>query len=178
MTEPAKKRGGPLAVIMGVAGCGKSTVGPVLAERYDVQFRDADEFHPQANKDKMHAGHPLTDEDRKPWLDAISVWLDEHAEAGTIVTCSALKRRYRDQLRVRDASLPFLHLVGPMAVAVERVGSRTDHFMPASLVENQYTTLEPLEPDEIGITADFTHPVDQIVAQFAAFLDSLTTKGN
>lgn len=173
MTETATTRPGPRAVVMGVAGCGKSTVGPALAAHYGVPFRDADDFHPQANIDKMASGRPLNDEDRKPWLAAIAAWLEKHADTGAIVTCSALKRVYRDQLRVHDADLPFLHLVGPMEVAAERVGSRPEHFMPASLVADQYQTLQPLQADELGTQADFTQPVESIVAHFAAFLDEL-----
>lgn len=160
----------PLAVVMGVAGSGKSTVGEELARRLGVPFRDADEFHPQANIDKQAAGHALNDQDRLPWLQAIAAWLDEQRDAGAVVTCSALKRSYRDLLRSHDADLPFLHLAGPKEVAAQRVGSRPEHFMPASLVDSQYATLEDLQPDERGLFLDFTRPVDEIVDACLAFL--------
>lgn len=170
MTESAMTRLAPVAVVMGVAGSGKSTVGPELAEHLGVPFRDADSFHPQANIDKMHAGQPLTDEDREPWLAAIAEWVDENRARGCIVSCSALKRTYRDQLRAHVPDLPFLHLAGAEGVAADRVGSRPDHFMPASLVHDQYVTLQPLAADEVGETVDFTRPIDEICREFEQFL--------
>lgn len=160
-----------IAILMGVAGSGKSVSGSALAERLGLPFRDADEFHPQANIDKQAAGIPLDDDDRRPWLAAIGAWLYEHRETGAIVTCSALKRQYRDQLRDASPGVPFLHLEGPEAVAATRVGSRPGHFMPASLVRSQYETLEPLQADEIGLVIDFTLPVDEIVDAFVAYLE-------
>lgn len=160
----------PVAVVMGVAGSGKSTVGEQLAARLGVPFRDADDFHPQANIDKQRAGQPLTDEDRRPWLEAIAAWLDARRGQGALVSCSALKRAYRDLLRAHDPELPFLHLAGPQEVALRRVASRSEHFMPASLVESQYATLEPLAPDERGLVVDFTRPVDEILDGFSRYL--------
>lgn len=160
----------PLAVVMGVAGCGKTTVGTALAERLGVGFADADAFHPAANVAKMHRGEELTDADREPWLRAIAAWLDERRDVGTVVTCSALKRRYRDLLRAHEPDLPFLHLAGPIQVAYERVSGREGHFMPASLVDEQYAELEPLAADERGLTLDFTRPVAELVEECAAYL--------
>lgn len=162
--------GRPVAVVMGVAGSGKSTIGLALADRLGVPFRDADEFHPQANIDKQVAGHPLDDHDRRPWLEAISAWLAERRGEGGIVTCSALKRQYRDLLRRHDPELAMLHLVGPREVAHDRVASRRGHFMPPSLVDSQYDTLQELAEDEPGMVADFTRSVDEVVDAFAAFL--------
>lgn len=169
--EPAAPRPHrPLAVVMGVCGSGKSVCGEALAQALDVPFADADDFHPQSNVAKMAAGHPLDDEDRKPWLAAIGTWLAEHADTGAVVTCSALKRTYRDQLRAQAPGLPFLHLAGPADVVLARVGQREDHFMPTSLVESQYATLQPLESHEAGLTIDFTQSVEAIVAEMRTYL--------
>lgn len=162
----------PLAVVMGVAGSGKTLVGSALAERLALPFRDADAFHPPANIARMAAGQPLDDADRAPWLAAVGAWLAEHRETGAIVTCSALKRRYRDALRATAGDVPFLHLDGPREVVAQRVARREDHFMPASLVDSQYEALEPLEPDERGLCADFTRPVAELVAEFVRFLET------
>ena len=160
----------PLAVVMGVCGSGKSVCGEALAEELGVPFADADTFHPQANVDKMTAGHPLDDDDRAPWLAAIGAWLQEHRDTGAVVTCSALKRVYRDQLRAQASGVPFLHLAGPAEVVTERVGQRAEHFMPTTLVESQYATLEPLEDDEAGLTIDFTKSVADVVDEMRGFL--------
>lgn len=162
----------PLVVVMGVTGCGKSTVGEALSVRTGIKFRDGDEFHPRANVEKMAAGHPLTDEDRWPWLDIIGTWLADHQTTGGIIGCSALKRVYRDRLRAKAPNTVFLHLAGPMEVSLERVSHRPGHFMPASLVQSQYDTLEDLERDEAGVTVDFTMPVDEIVDEFLSTLDT------
>jgi gluconokinase len=123
--------GAPI-VVMGVSGSGKSTVGAALAQRLRVPFADADDFHPEANIAKMFAGHALDDDDRYPWLDRIGEWLAEHADGG-VMSCSALKRKYRDQLRGHCPQLGFLHLAGTPEVIGRRQASRPGHFMPASL---------------------------------------------
>jgi len=160
----------PLAVVMGVCGSGKSVCGEALANEFGVPFADADSFHPEANVAKMAAGQPLNDDDRAPWLAAIGTWLQEHRETGAIVTCSALKRVYRDQLRAQASDIPFLHLDGPAEVVTERVAQRAEHFMPTSLVDSQYATLEPLDADETGVTIDFTQTVDQVVDEMRSYL--------
>lgn len=152
----------PRIVVMGVCGCGKSTVGQALSARTGLEFRDGDAFHPQANVDKMHAGHPLDDDDRRPWLANIGQWLAQQPH-GAVVACSALKRSYRDQLRSEAPGLFFVHLDGPRQEAARRVLARPGHFMPASLVDSQYATLEPLAPTEAGVTLDFTRPVTELV---------------
>jgi len=134
-------------VVMGVTGAGKSTVGTLLAERLGVSFRDADDFHPPANIAKMSAGQPLTDADRWPWLDAIGAHLAAHAGRGCVVTCSALKRAYRDRLRAAAPGLRFVHLHGDMALVAARQAARQGHFMPPSLVASQFATLEPPEDE-------------------------------
>lgn len=152
-------------VVMGVSGSGKTTVGLVLAERLHVPFADADSFHSEAAKAKMAAGHALNDEDRAPWLARLADWLRAHPD-GCVLACSALKRRYRDVLRTGSDQLAFLHLAGDPAVVTDRVGQRKHHYMPASLVESQYADLEPLEPDERGVTEDFTLGPELIVDHF------------
>jgi len=152
-----------LIVVMGVTGCGKSTVGKAIAGRLGVPFGDADDFHSEANVAKMSAGVPLTDEDRVPWLHAIGAWLAEHRDVGAVATCSALRRRYRDALRDTAPDVFFVHLHGDRETARQRVSGRRGHFMPSSLVDSQFDTLEPLGPDERGVVLDMAAPVDELV---------------
>ena len=156
----------PLVVVMGVSGSGKSTVGAALAQRLGVPFVDADDLHPEANIAKMTRGEPLDDHDRYPWLEAIGRWLADHDGRGGVVSCSALKRRYRDQLRHHAHRVELLHLQGTHDVIARRQASRPGHFMPASLLASQFATLEPLEPDEHGLVIDVDQPVDDIVQQY------------
>jgi gluconokinase len=140
----------PLVVVMGVSGSGKSTVGGLLAERLGVPYAEADDFHPPANIAKMAAGHPLDDTDRAPWLDAIADWItDRHGEGG-VVSCSALRRRYRDRLRAAAPALFFVHLDGSEELIAARLTARMSHFMPPGLLRSQFDALEPLGPDEAG----------------------------
>ncbi|WP_017934808.1 gluconokinase [Nocardioides sp. Iso805N] len=156
---------GELLVVMGVSGSGKSTVGAALAQRLRVPFADADDFHPQANIDKMSAGIPLDDHDRRPWLDAIGDWLAAHPGGG-VMSCSALKRSYRDRLRHHAHGVEFVHLAGTPEVLARRMAGRPGHFMPASLLSSQLGTLEPLQPDERGVTLDVDQGVDDLVQQY------------
>ena len=149
-------------VVMGVSGSGKSTVGAALAQRLRVPFADADDFHPPANIAKMAAGHALDDHDRHPWLEAVGAWLADHPDGG-VMSCSALKRKYRDQLRHHAHDVEFLLLEGSREVIAKRQASRPGHFMPASLLSSQFATLEPLEPDEHGVVIDVDQSVDAIV---------------
>ncbi len=146
-------------VIMGVAGSGKTTLAQVLAARLGWPSAEADDFHPQANIDKMSAGIPLTDDDRWPWLAAIRRWQDDADAAGrsSLVTCSALKRVYRDALRAGNGRIVFVHLDGPEPVLAERLAHRTGHFMPPSLLPSQLATLEPLGADEDGLVLSAEH---------------------
>ena len=155
----------PLLVVMGVSGSGKSTVGAAIAQRLRVPFADADEFHPPANIAKMSAGHALDDRDRYPWLEAIGEWLAAHP-GGAVISCSALKRKYRDQLRHHAPAVTFLHLAGGRDVIARRQASRPGHFMPSALLTSQFHTLEPLEPDENGLTIDVDQSVDEIVQEY------------
>lgn len=157
---------------MGVSGSGKSTVGAALAQRLGVPYADADDLHPAANVAKMSAGIPLTDEDREPWLDRIGRWLEEHPDGG-VVSCSALKRAYRDRLRRHAPDLRLVHLDGSHEVIARRQASRPGHFMPASLLASQFATLEPLEADEHGVVIDVDQGVDLIVQQYVDRLTAL-----
>ncbi|MBX7452960.1 gluconokinase [Mycolicibacterium sp. 3033] len=150
-------------VVMGVSGSGKSTVGAALAQRLRVPFADADDFHPPANIAKMTAGQPLDDDDRLPWLEAIGAWLAGRCDTGGVMSCSALKRSYRDQLRRHCAGVEFLHLSGTPEVIARRQASRPGHFMPASLLASQFATLEPLDADEPGTAIDVDQSIDAII---------------
>lgn len=162
-----------LVVVMGVSGSGKSTVGAALAQRLGVPFEDADDLHPPANIAKMSAGHPLDDDDRRPWLEVIGTWLADHAHGGGVMSCSALKRAYRDQLRSHAPTAVFVHLEGSHAVITDRQASRPGHFMPASLLASQFATLEPLQADERGVVVDVDQGVDAIVAASVSELSQL-----
>jgi carbohydrate kinase (thermoresistant glucokinase family) len=143
-----------ILVLMGVSGSGKSTVGALLAGRLGWPFEEGDDLHPPENVAKMHAGHPLTDDDRRPWLARIRAWMDEREAAGDngIVTCSALKRSYRDALR--DERVVFVYLAGRRDLLLDRLRARQGHFMPASLLDSQLADLEPPGDDEQAIRID------------------------
>ncbi len=155
-------------VVMGVSGSGKSTVGAALAQRIRVPFADADDFHPEANIAKMTAGEALNDEDRHPWLESIGRWLAAHGAGGGVMSCSALKQRYREQLRSHCPSVRFLHLSGTPEVIGARQASRPGHFMPASLLASQFETLEPLTSDEVGLTIDVGQSIDAIIDEYVS----------
>lgn len=152
---------------MGVSGSGKSTVGAALAQRLGVPFVDADTLHPPANIAKMAAGEPLDDDDRYPWLEKVGEWLADHRD-GAVASCSALKRKYRDQLRAHCPGVEFVHLSGSADLIGGRLAARTGHFMPAALLRSQLSTLEPLGPDEAGITVDAGRDVEAIVDNVVA----------
>ncbi|WP_242670170.1 gluconokinase [Mycobacterium decipiens] len=150
---------------MGVSGSGKSTVGEALAQRLRVPFLDADALHPPANIAKMAAGEPLDDHDRYPWLERVGEWLAGHCGAG-VVSCSALKREYRDRLRAYCPCAEFLHLNGSPELIGRRLTGRSGHFMPAELLRSQFDTLEPLGADEAGVGLDAGRDVADIVDTF------------
>lgn len=156
---------GARIVVAGVSGSGKSTVGAALAERLGVPFCDGDDLHPPANIAKMRAGTPLTDGDRWPWLDLVGAWLADR-DAG-VVACSALRRPYRDRLRRAVPELDVLLLDGDPGLVRARQAARRQHFMPASLLDSQLATLEPLGPDEAGLTIDVARSPEEIVAHTA-----------
>ena len=167
MSAPTTGTGrGVCVVVMGVSGSGKSTVGAALARRLRVPFADADDFHPPANIAKMTAGEALDDDDRHPWLESIGEWLADHAESGGVMSCSALKRQYRDQLRHHAPATEFVHLHGSREVIARRQASRPGHFMPPALLASQFATLEPLAPDESGFVIDVDQSIDTIVQTY------------
>lgn len=153
-------------VVMGVSGSGKSTVAAALAGRVGGIFLDADDFHPPANVAKMAAGIPLTDEDRMPWLARVAEAMiaADRPDRPAVVACSALRRRYREALRAAAADVFFVQLDGPPELLAERIGARTDHFMPASLLMSQLALLEPLESDERGAVVSIDAPAADVVA--------------
>lgn len=163
----------PPLVVMGVSGCGKSTVGALLGERLAVPFFDGDDFHPPANKAKMASGVPLDDDDRSPWLAEIGTALaNQTGSAGScIVACSALKRSYRDLLRSFAPDTVFIHLSGDAGIISDRLSSRKHEYMPGSLLTSQFATLEPLCSDEahvvLNIHEDPDRLVDRIVQRLA-----------
>jgi gluconokinase len=141
-------------VVMGVSGSGKTTLARGIAGRLHWRFQEGDELHPRANVEKMSRGEPLTDEDRRPWLDAIGQWLDDRAAAGesAVLTCSALRRAYRDQIREDRPGVRFCHVVVSTQMLSDRLQHRRGHYMPPSLLPSQLATLEPLADDEPGVT--------------------------
>jgi gluconokinase len=153
-------------VVMGVSATGKTTVAVQLADELGCEFIEGDDLHPRQNIDKMTKGVPLTDEDRWPWLQAIAemVAVKDFEGTSTVVTCSALKRSYRAVLS--DAAPTFfVHLDAPFQVLQERMQHRTKHFMPTTLLESQFATLEPLGEDETGTVVDVSPPIDEVVEE-------------
>jgi len=161
---------GPIAwVIMGVSGCGKSRIGAGLAEQRGIPFIEGDAFHSTGNVARMAAGIALTDEDRRDWLLALRARLAER-KGDVVLSCSSLKRSYRDVLRGDGDDVRFVHLAGSRSLLAERMGNRPGHYMPGSLLDSQLQTLEPLGPDEAGITLDIAATPEQLVEQIQAWI--------
>lgn len=152
-------------VVMGVSGAGKSEIGAKLAAALGVPFLEGDSFHAPENVAKMSAGIPLTDKDRAGWLERLRAEISAARERGDglVLSCSSLKRRYRDLLRSGDPELRFAHLTGERAVLEQRMHTRPGHYMPASLLESQLRDLEPLQADEAGLQLDLTQTPQQLV---------------
>lgn len=169
MTAPSRPQ--PVLVIMGVSGSGKSTVAELVAARLGWDFQEGDALHPEANVDKMSQGVPLDDDDRWPWLEKVAEWIREHTRQGRpgVITCSALKKSYRDVLRGPD--VVFVHLVSAPAVLGARMTHRPGHFMPTSLLDSQLATLEPLADDERRLVVDAGRAPEQEVDEI---VDRLT----
>ncbi|WP_274627774.1 gluconokinase [Arvimicrobium flavum] len=173
MNDERKHGGAPLGppavVVMGVAGCGKSAIGARLAARLGYRFIEGDRLHPPENVARMSSGLPLTDQLRRGWLDRIGEEMAASGSAGegVIAACSALKRIYRDRLRMRMPGTLFVYLRIDPETARRRVAGRAGHFMPASLVDSQFADLQPPEPDENALTLDGALPVKELVEQAA-----------
>jgi gluconokinase len=159
--------GAEYVIVMGVSGSGKTTVAKGIAERMGWEFAEGDDFHPRANVEKMAAGHPLTDEDRWPWLRAIGAWIDEREAEGTcaVLTCSALRRVYRDLLREGRPNVRFCHVEADPDLIAERLSHRQGHYMPPSLLPSQLATLEPLQADEPGVVVSAKETPEEVVDQ-------------
>lgn len=155
-------------VVMGVSGCGKTTIGDLVARALGAPFLDGDFLHPVENVAKMAAGTPLKDEDRWPWLATVGRELAAAGNGGLVLACSALRRSYRDAIRGQAPDTVFLHLHGSKEVLGSRLEGRSGHFMPAALLDSQLATLEPLEADESGIVVDIAAPVKQVVTDALA----------
>lgn len=164
-----------LVVVMGVSGCGKTTVGRLLAKRLKAEFLEGDDLHPPRNVERMTAGIALTDSDRRDWLLEIAQQIADAHAAGhhLIVSCSALKRGYRNVLRAASSSLAFVYLAAPKPVLEARLAARTGHYMPVSLLDSQLEILEPPAADERATTLDATLPAAGLAEQAAAWLTAL-----
>nr|WP_320141224.1 gluconokinase [uncultured Cohaesibacter sp.] len=166
--------GATLVIVMGVSGCGKSTIGAGLAKLQGVPYLDADDFHPEANVDKMSKGIPLTDEDRWPWLQRLGDIIKDYANknGGVVIACSALRRIYRQKLS-QAAGLPvlFAHLDGDRDLLFSRMKARKDHYMPASLLESQIQTLEKPGSDEPAVSLSIDQSIAEIIGQLNQIVD-------
>ncbi|MEL7473390.1 MAG: gluconokinase [Planctomycetota bacterium] len=153
-----------ILVVMGVSGVGKTTIARALAERLGWMFEEGDALHPAANVAKMASGQPLNDDDRRPWLDAVAEWIDarRRARESGVITCSALKRQYRQRLIGDRAGVRLVHLRGDRSIIAQRMADRVGHFMPASLLDSQLATLEPPTADERPITVGIDDSSDEL----------------
>jgi len=154
---------------MGVSGCGKTTIGALVAHELGLPFTDGDSLHPVENIAKMAAGTPLNDDDRRPWLETVGREL-AGSVGGLVVACSALKRTYRDSIRAQAPDAVFLHLDGSREVLGARLEGRSGHFMPAALLDSQLATLEPLGADEASVVIDISATVPALVSDAVARL--------
>src|SRR6476659_11200705 len=161
-----------MIIVFGVSGAGKTTVGKMLAEQLGWRFLEADDFHSAANIEKMRNGHPLTDEDRWPWLDYLRKQIEQLLSAGenTVLACSALKQAYRDRLRVSD-EVRFVFLRGDYALVEKQLRSRRGHFMNAALLQSQFDDLEEPQPDENVRTIELGRTPEEIVERIQAKLN-------
>ena len=168
MTAPSKRLALPVVlVLMGVSGCGKTTVAEIIAQRLRWPFEEGDALHPPANVAKMHAGHPLDDADRAPWLARVADWVDARLDAGEsgVITCSALKRKYRELIARRGRDIEFVYLHGSRELIASRLAGRQGHFMPSSLLDTQFATLEEPGPDEPAIRVEIGDAPEVIAAE-------------
>jgi gluconokinase len=160
-------------VFMGVAGCGKTTAAVDLQKHLNCPYAEGDDFHTQTNRDKMGAGIPLTDEDRYPWLRNLRDWMSEQSGKGerySVVTCSALKRQYRDILREAEGEVVFIHLAPPHDVNLARMMARKGHYMKAEMLDSQVAILEELQPDETGVRISNPGSAEEVEAEMLAWV--------
>jgi gluconokinase/shikimate kinase len=169
LTERDSSISAPIAkpvvlVVMGVSGSGKTTVATILAGRLGWPVEEGDALHPQANIEKMAAGHPLSDEDRALWLEKVARWVEDRLDAGEngLITCSALKRSYRDVINRRGSGVVFVYLAGSKETIAARLATRHGHFMPSSLLDSQFAALQEPAADEPAIRVDIGPPADVI----------------
>lgn len=155
-------------VLMGVTGCGKSTVGIALANKLAISFIDSDDLHSEENKRKMRSRTPLSDSDREPWLQAVAETL--RSNESVVVACSALKKSYREKILITAPTTQFIHLSGSKELISARLSARSHEFMPIELLDSQFETLEPLDQGELGKVFQISQPVDQIVNEIIAWL--------
>jgi carbohydrate kinase (thermoresistant glucokinase family) len=168
MTAPSKRLALPVVlVLMGVSGCGKTTVAEIIVQRLRWPFEEGDALHPPENVAKMHAGHPLDDADRAPWLARVADWVDTRLDAGEsgVITCSALKRKYRELIDRRGREIEFVYLHGSRELIASRLAGRQGHFMPSSLLDTQFATLEEPGPDEPAIRVEIGDAPEAIAAE-------------
>lgn len=180
LADPEAARVRPcILVVMGVSGSGKSTVAEAVARRLGWTFVDGDAFHTREHIAKMHAGHPLTDADRAPWLARIAAWIGERLAAGEpgVVVCSALRRRYREGLALGRPEVRFVYLDGDRALIERRLAERAGHFMPPALLDSQFATLEPPDPDERPVVVGIEDPPERIAEQVVAALEREAGRG-
>jgi gluconokinase len=170
--EPAPPRH---LVVMGVSGSGKSTLAAALATELGLPMAEADEFHPAENIAKMASQTPLTDEDRWPWLDALRDWMSSKAETGSVITCSALRRSYRDVLRTATGNVVFLHVDVEIPRLNTRLAHRSGHFMPPALLASQLSTLEALDPEEDGVVLTNDSTIEDLLDAARTWLGATTT---
>ena len=173
MTAAPQRLAPPVVlVLMGVSGSGKTTVARIIAERLRWPFEEGDALHPPANVAKMAAGHPLTDEDRAPWLAKVADWVDARLDAGQsgVITCSALKRKYRALIDRRGERVEFVYLHGSRELIATRLATRQGHFMPSSLLDSQFATLEEPAADEPVIRVEIGAAPESVAADVLAAL--------
>lgn len=164
-------------VIMGICGCGKTTAAQAVQQHLQCAYAEGDDFHSQANRNKMGAGIALTDADRRPWLESLRDWMTRQAQDGaaySVVTCSALKKAYRDILRGAQGKVHFIHLAPPVQINRKRMENRQGHYMKADMVDSQLAILEPLAADESGITIRSAGSPQEVAQEIRTYLDSQT----